>query len=69
MPFNLGPGEIIGLFAIGLLIFGPKKLPELGKAMGEAILNFKKSFQKMSETDVSNTSVDETKKNGNETHS
>jgi len=45
---NLGFPEIIVLCAIGLLVFGPKKLPELGKSIGEAIVNFKKSFQKAS---------------------
>lgn len=46
MPFNLGPGELVVILALGLLVFGPKKLPELGKSLGEAILNFKKSFHK-----------------------
>jgi sec-independent protein translocase protein TatA len=43
---NIGFPELILLLAIGLLIFGPKKLPELGKSIGEALTNFKKSFQK-----------------------
>jgi sec-independent protein translocase protein TatA len=46
MPFNIGPGELIVILALGLIIFGPKKLPELGKSLGEAIMNFKKSFQR-----------------------
>ncbi len=46
MPFNIGPGELIVILGLGLLIFGPKKLPELGKSLGEAITNFKKSFNK-----------------------
>lgn len=41
---NLGFPEIVVLLGIGLLIFGPKKLPELGKSIGEALVNFKKSF-------------------------
>ncbi|MDJ0625673.1 MAG: twin-arginine translocase TatA/TatE family subunit [Candidatus Caenarcaniphilales bacterium] len=46
---HLGFPEIIVLLGIGLLIFGPKKLPEFGKSIGEAFVNFKKSFQKSSD--------------------
>lgn len=42
--FNVGPGEIAIVFGIALLIFGPKKLPELGKALGQGIGNFKRSL-------------------------
>lgn len=59
MPFNLGLPEIIVLFAIGLLIFGPKKLPELGKSVGEALVNFKKSFQKISSSSSDDIKTDE----------
>lgn len=44
MPFNIGPGELIFLVIVALLIFGPKKLPELGKALGESIGAFKKAL-------------------------
>ena len=44
MPFNLGPGELIVLAIFALLLFGPKKLPELGKALGESISAFKKAI-------------------------
>ncbi|MCK5215886.1 MAG: twin-arginine translocase TatA/TatE family subunit [Candidatus Omnitrophica bacterium] len=39
---NLGLGEIVVLLVIVLLIFGAKKLPEIGRAMGRAIKEFKK---------------------------
>lgn len=42
--FNVGPGEIAIVFGLALLIFGPKKLPELGKALGQGIGNFKRSL-------------------------
>jgi sec-independent protein translocase protein TatA len=42
--FNIGPGEIAIVFGLALLIFGPKKLPELGKALGQGIGNFKRSL-------------------------
>lgn len=37
---NLGPGEIAILLIIGLLVFGPKKLPEIGKNLGNAFREF-----------------------------
>ncbi len=36
---NLGPGSIILIALVALLIFGPKKLPELGKAAGNSCAN------------------------------
>ena len=42
--FNVGPAEIAVVFGVALLIFGPKKLPELGRALGQGIGNFKKSL-------------------------
>jgi sec-independent protein translocase protein TatA len=40
MP-NVGPLEIAIVLVIVLIIFGPKRLPELGKAMGRGIRDFK----------------------------
>ncbi len=42
--FNVGPGEIAVVFGLALVLFGPKKLPELGKALGQGLGNFKKSL-------------------------
>jgi sec-independent protein translocase protein TatA len=39
------PMHLLVIFAIALLVFGPKKLPELGKGLGEAIRGFKDSFR------------------------
>jgi sec-independent protein translocase protein TatA len=41
---NLGWTEIILIAAVGLLLFGPSKLPQLGKSMGQAIRGFKKGI-------------------------
>jgi sec-independent protein translocase protein TatA len=38
---ELGFGEIVVILAIVLLLFGPKKLPQLGEALGRGIRNFK----------------------------
>lgn len=35
------PGHLLVVLAIAILVFGPKKLPELGKGLGEAIRGFK----------------------------
>lgn len=44
MP-NLGGGELIGLIVILVMIFGAKKLPELGSSIGKSIKNFKKGME------------------------
>ena len=41
----LQPMHLLVVFAIALLVFGPKKLPELGKGLGEAIRGFKDSMK------------------------
>ena len=43
MP-NVGPLEIAIVLVIALVIFGPKRLPELGKSMGKGIREFKGSL-------------------------
>ncbi len=41
---NLGASELLLILGIALLIFGPSKLPGLGKSLGEAIRGFKKGL-------------------------
>lgn len=41
--FNIGPGELIVILLIVLVLFGPKRLPEIGHALGRAIQEFKKA--------------------------
>ena len=38
------PMHLLLIFVIALLVFGPKKLPDLGKALGESIREFKKAM-------------------------
>ncbi|HEY1265698.1 MAG TPA: twin-arginine translocase TatA/TatE family subunit [Candidatus Binatia bacterium] len=40
----LQPGHLLLILFVALIVFGPKKLPELGKGLGEAIRGFKKSL-------------------------
>jgi len=40
---RLGGTEIIVILIVGFLIFGPKKLPEIGKSFGDTVREFKKS--------------------------
>jgi sec-independent protein translocase protein TatA len=43
MP-NIGPLEIVVILIIALIVFGPKRLPELGRSMGKGIREFKSSL-------------------------
>lgn len=45
MPFRLGLPELVVLLIIVFFIFGGKRLPELGKGIGEGIKNFKNSLK------------------------
>ena len=42
MP-TIGPMEMIVILAIALIVFGPKRLPELGKSLGNGMREFKDS--------------------------
>jgi len=55
---RIGPMELILILAIALVIFGPKKLPEIGKAIGEAIKAFRKGSEKVTEEIDKATSPD-----------
>lgn len=48
--FGIGLPELIVIFVIALLIFGPKKLPELGKALGRGIAEFKRASQEIKDS-------------------
>jgi sec-independent protein translocase protein TatA len=45
MGGKLGLPEILVILAVALLIFGPSKLADLGKGLGEGIKNFKSSMK------------------------
>lgn len=47
MPFSLGPTEMIFIMVLLLLVFGAKRLPELGSGLGKGIREFKRSVTEL----------------------
>jgi TatA/E family protein of Tat protein translocase len=48
--FNIGLPELLIIAAIALIVFGPNKLPELAKAFGKAMREFKKATEEVKES-------------------
>ena len=44
---SLGMPELIVIFVIALIVFGPRKLPELGRSLGRGIAEFKKATNEL----------------------
>ena len=44
MPFNVGPGELVVVLIIALIVLGPKRLPEVGRSIGHGMREFKDSL-------------------------
>jgi sec-independent protein translocase protein TatA len=49
MPFGLQPTHLIVILVVALLIFGPSRLPEIGKAMGKTIREFQTGIKEASQ--------------------
>lgn len=49
--FGMGVGEMMVIAGIALLFLGPKKLPELGSAIGKGIKNFKDGMKNLEITE------------------
>ena len=71
--FGLGIPELMVIFVIALVVFGPKRLPALGRSVGRAIAEFKKASQEFQDSvkeemkEVENTAqVEELKTIGQE---
>ncbi|GEM_PF-3281135 len=48
--FGIGPGELAVIAGVALLVVGPKKLPELARAFGKSITEFKKGTHEVTES-------------------
>lgn len=62
---NLGLSEMIFIFLLALLIFGPKKLPEVGRQLGKFMAEFKRAsneFKAQLETEMRNLELEEAAK-------
>jgi len=47
---SLGVPEMIIIFVVALIVFGPKKLPELGKSLGKGLAEFRKASNELRST-------------------
>ena len=47
--FNIGPEELILILVVALIVFGPKRLPEIGRTVGKAMREFRKATQDIRE--------------------
>lgn len=45
LPFNIGFPELVAILIIALIVFGPGKLPGVGRAVGDAIREFRESMR------------------------
>jgi len=48
--FNIGMPELLVVFLVVLLVFGPKRLPEIGRTLGKAFSAFKKATMDLKDT-------------------
>ncbi|MFN7974318.1 MAG: twin-arginine translocase TatA/TatE family subunit [Acidobacteriota bacterium] len=47
---SIGPMELVLIFIVALLVFGPRKLPELGKSLGKGIAEFRRASTELRST-------------------
>ncbi len=47
---SLGMGELVVIFAVALLFFGPRKLPELGRSLGKTLQEFRRASNELKHT-------------------
>ena len=58
---SIGTQEIIIIFIIALIVFGPRKLPELGKSLGKGLAEFKKASHELRRTWEDEVKIDKEK--------
>ena len=47
---SLGMGELLVIFVIALIFFGPRRLPELGRSLGKSLAEFKRASNELRST-------------------
>lgn len=58
---SIGMPELIIIFVIALIIFGPRKLPELGRSLGKSLAEFKKASNELKSTLEDEIRLEETR--------
>jgi TatA/E family protein of Tat protein translocase len=58
---SLGMPELLMIFVVALIVFGPRKLPEIGKTLGKALGEFKKASDELKNTIEREVHVEELK--------
>jgi sec-independent protein translocase protein TatA len=58
----IGMQELIIIFVIALIVFGPRKLPQLGKSLGKSIAEFKRASNELRNTLEEEIRVEETRR-------
>lgn len=66
--FNLGASELLLIAVLALIFIGPKQLPEVAKAVGKMLAEFKKASGDLTETLKQSALTDELKKSLNPLH-
>ena len=58
--FDIGLQELVVIFVIALIVFGPKNLPQLGRALGRAMREFRRASDEFRSTIETNLQINET---------
>jgi TatA/E family protein of Tat protein translocase len=62
MPFNIGPGELILILIIALVVLGPARLPDVAQSLGKSLREFRKAASDISDASKVDVSTEPTTK-------
>jgi TatA/E family protein of Tat protein translocase len=60
MPFNIGPGELILILIIALVVLGPARLPDVAQSLGKSLREFRKAASDISDAGKVDVSTEPT---------